>query len=181
MILTRSDCTCCNCPVKRACFIGTRMPVVGHLPPSSVRGGSSRTSGDPGPRVVFLPCRFGDAWRFKSSCRTIRVCVSPRRNLLRLDADWSSTCLELVPQAGAAILTRWTAELELYPNRRRGSECGGLKSCLILDTFPGREMQWRRLLRKSLSNHASWRLFDWNVLDFLPPAAAVSSPSGIQQ
>src|SRR5947209_8286784 len=84
MIPTRLHCTRSICFVKSPCFVG--------------------------PRVVFVPCKFGEAWRFKSSSEFIRICVSPWKGLLRFDADWIGTDLELGPHAGGAIQSRWIAE-----------------------------------------------------------------------
>jgi hypothetical protein len=177
MNLTRLDSTSCCCHVKSACIAEQTMPVLGDQPPSSTPRDSAPPCGNLGPRVVFIPCRFGDSWRFKSSGEFIRISVSSKRGLKRFDADWFSTDLELAPHAAAAIQSRWTAELGFYPKRRRGADCGGLKSCLILDVNPEREMHWRRFLRRLLSDPLSWR----SVKDFcLAPLSELDTLSGSQ-
>src|SRR5262249_54651222 len=167
MRLAASNCTQCRYPVKGRCFADQSLPFLGHLPPDSTPEDILRPPSIAGPQVVFIRCKFGDAWRFKSSCRTDRVCISKRRGLLRLSADWCSmSCLELAPQAGDEILSRWTAERSLYPESRRIRSCGGLKSCVTVDTFPERELYWRRFLGNLLSAPESWWHFDWSALDF---------------
>jgi hypothetical protein len=181
MKLNRLNCIHCSRDVKNPCFAGPPMSVLGHLTPNSTRGGITDPSGIAGPRVVFFSCKFGDAWRFKSSDRTICVCVSPHRGQLRLDADWYSTDLELAPHAADAIQSRWTAELGLDPKGHRGGECGGLNSCLIIDVARERELHWRRFLRRLLRDPASWRYFDWSVMDFRPPSVTAPNTSSGSQ
>jgi hypothetical protein len=177
----RSKSTRCYCTVTSVCLVDPPTPVVGHLPPNPTPKNSTHASGKTGPSVVFIPCKFGDAWRFKSSDELIRICVSLWKGLIRFDADWFSTDLELAPQAGDAIRSRWTAELGLYPKGRRGADCGGLKSCLILDVTPGRELHWRRFLRRLLSDRGSWWYFDSSVMDFCPPSVTAPDTSSGNQ
>ncbi len=176
---TTSDCTRSDCPVKSDCIADPSTSELGPPPLGCVLP----HAGIPGPRVEFISCKFGDAWRFKSSCQTVRICISPRKGLLRLDGDWYSTgCFELAPQAGDAILSRWTGERELHPKSRVVRHCGGLKSCLIVDIYPEREMRWRRFLRDLLSDPASWWHFDRRGLDFRPfVPTAHRTYSGIQR
>jgi hypothetical protein len=172
------DCTRCDCPVKSACYVDPSTPILG--PPPE---GISHPPGTAGPRVEFFRCKFGDAWRFKSSCQTVRICISPRKGLLRLDGDWySAACFELAPHSGDAILSRWNGERELYPKSRIVRHCGGLTTCLIVDIYREREMSWRRFLRDLLSDPTSWWYFDWSVLDYRPlDAISRSAPSGNQR
>jgi hypothetical protein len=176
---TTSNCTRCNFSVKSARFADLAPP---ELKPPAL-GGVLAQAGIPGPRVEFIPCKFGDAWRFKSSCQTVRICISPRKGLLRLDGDWySAACFELAPHAGDAIQSRWTGERELHPKSRVVRHCGGLATCLIVDIYPEREMSWRRFLRDLLGDPTSWWYFDWSVLDYRPfDAISHSAPSGNQQ
>jgi hypothetical protein len=134
-----------------------------------------------GPAVEFVRCGWRNAETILSNDRNIRFRVFRWRGQIRFDADWFSTDLQLARHAAKAIQCRWTAELGLYPKRRRGGECGGLKSCLILDAAPEREMHWRSFLRRLLSDPASWWYFDWSVQDFCPsPVIALNIGFGNQ-
>lgn len=134
-----------------------------------------------GPAVEFVRCGWRNAEAILSNDQNIRFRVFRWRGQIRFDADWFSTDLQLATHAAKAIQSRWTTELGLYPQGRRGGECGGLESCLILDAAPESEMHWRRFLRRLLSDPASWGYFDWSVMNFRPPSVTASNTSSGDQ
>ncbi len=162
MKLTRRKCTRFNCPVKN--------------------NRPTHPLGMKGPEIVFIRCTYQSAWRFNSSSNTIRIRIFPFRGRLRLDGDWYNTPLELAPQAWEEISSNWAREGSAYPIRKRSRDCGGGKTCCVVDIFPEHELRWRRFLRHLLSDPASWWHFDSSLLDFHPFVATTHrTPSGNQR